>query len=310
MLLEPFAEVACISDRNLSYGDNANAVLAINTNTNTAYNFYLTSSTSVNIYATPINCGKFKLQGGGLTPLTAYTNKITATLPNSYDIASAGGCYYHFDFANNNLVLFGVPTENGTTLYKDVISLETGAVTHSAITVTGALLWKFTGDNTATGYKNTPLSIPTKAIVYNGNLFVYGNKGTGDYEKHPTKVFKIDLAAPANITEVTMPSGYKFDGQAGSRTNERFTSLGGLIVHDSFIINGDVLYPTAQKNIAITAANIYASDGVSAPAFGIGAALNSIAVNKCYLATKFNLANAVTKTEAQSMSVEYTLTEV
>lgn len=307
-LLNPFADVACISDR-YAYGDNANAVLAVNGNM--AYNFYLVDNTTVHIYKTPINNTKFKLQGGSLKPLTAYTQMITATLPSSYAISSTGDCYYHFDFANDNLILFGVASEGGTTLYKDVISLSDGTVTHSTITVTGALLWKFTGQSNNTGFGNTPLTIPTRAMVYNNHLFVYGNRGTGSYDQHPTKIFKINLANTADITEVDTTDAEQFDGQSGSRTNERFTNMGGIIVHNSFLINGDKVFPVEKQNVSIAAGHHLGNpDSISAPSFGIGSNLNMISICKLYLATKFNLDTPVTKTSAQSMTVEYTLTEV
>lgn len=307
-LLNPFAEVACIS-KSYAYGDNANAVLAVNGNL--AYNFYLVDNTTVHIYKTPINNTKFKLQGGSLDPLTAYTQMITATLPSSYAIRSAGSTYYHFDFANDNLILFGVPTEGGTTLYKDVISLSDGTVTHSDITVTGALLWKFTGQDNVTGYGNVALSIPTKAMIFNNHLFVYGNRGTGGYDGHPTKIFKINLANTADITEVDTTDAEPFDGRSGSMTNERFTNMGGIIVHNSFLINGDKVFPVAKQNVSIAAGHHLGNpDSISAPSFGIGTNLNMISACKLYLATKYNLPSAVTKTSAQSMTVTYELTEV
>ena len=52
-------------------------------------------------------------------PITAYTKPVVvATLPNSYNKGNGDGdCYYWFDFDNNRLVLFGVPTVLGETLY-------------------------------------------------------------------------------------------------------------------------------------------------------------------------------------------------
>lgn len=307
-LLNPFAQVACQS-KNYVYADDARAILAINDNI--AYNFYLVDSTTVDIFKTPVNNTKFRLQGGALEPQTAYTTKITATIQN-YKIASSGGCYYHFDFTNNKLILFGVDTQNGSLLLKDEIDLTSGAVTSSTITVTGCKLWKFTGQDNVTGYQNTPLTIPTRAMIYNNNLFVYGNRGTGDYDKHPTEIWKIDLANTGNISQVNTDLATPFDGQSGSRTNERFTNSGGLIVHDSFIINGDKVYPVNSKSAPISGNYIYSDpEGISAPVFGVGtnAQTNAISVNKCYLATLFNLDTPVEKTPTQSMSIEYTLTQ-
>lgn len=309
-LLNPFVSVACAS-KNYSYGDNANAVLAVDGNL--AYNFYLQDSTTVNIYKTPINNTRFKLQGAALEPLTAYTQKIVATLPNSYAISSAGSCYYHFDFTNGKLILFGVPTEGGTTLYRDDIDLTSGNVTHSSITVTGANLWKFSGQDSSstTGYQNTPLPVPTKAMLYDNHLYVYGNRGTGEYDRHPTKIFSINLANTADITEIDTTDAEKFDGQSGSRTNERFTKLGGIIIHDSFLINGGKVYPVSEKNVNINnGQHLGSSEGIVLPAFGINGDMNSISVSKLFLGSKWNLDSAITKNSSQSMTLEYTLEEI
>lgn len=309
--LNPFVNVGCIS-KSYAYGDDGVPVLAIDGNV--AYSIYLVNSTTVDVFKTPINNTKFKLQGGSLAPLTDYSSKITVTIQD-YNIADKGGCYYHFDFANEKLILFGVPTQGGERLLIDEIDLSNWSnqtSTQSYVDVSGAKLWKFTGQDggNSTGYGNTPLSVPTKAIIYNGYIFVYGNRGTGDYDRHPTKMFKVNLSNFADQNEIDTTIAEQFDGQSGSRTNERFASLGGIIVHDSFLINGDKVFPVAKKNVAINAGHIFGSDGVSAPCFGINTTLNSVAVTKLYLATKWNLGGAVTKNASQSMTVEYTLTEV
>lgn len=307
--LNPFVEVGCIS-KSYAYGDDGASVLAIDGNV--AYTFYLVNSTTVDVFKTPINNSKFKLQGGSLAPLTDYSSKITVTIQD-YNISAKGGCYYHFDFTNQKLILFGVPTQGGERLLVDVIDLSNWSnqtSTQTYVDVSGAKLWKFTGQDNPTGYNNVPLSVPTKAIIYNGYIFVYGNEGTGEYNKHPTKMFKVNLSNYADQNEIDTTLAEQFDGQSGSRTNERFTSLGGIIVHNSFLINGDKVFPVAKQNVAINSGHIFGNDGISAPCFGIGGSLNSVAVTKLYLGTKWTLDSAVTKNASQSMTVEYTLTEV
>ena len=307
--LNPFVEVGCIS-KSYAYGDDGASVLAIDGNV--AYTFYLVNSTTVDVFKTPINNSKFKLQGGSLAPLTDYSSKITVTIQD-YNIGGKGGCYYHFDFTNQKLILFGVPTQGGERLLVDVIDLSNWSnqtSTQTYVDVSGAKLWKFTGQDNPTGYNNVPLSVPTKAIIYNGYIFVYGNEGTGEYNKHPTKMFKVNLSNYADQNEIDTTLVEQFDGQSGSRTNERFTSLGGIIIHNSFLINGDKVFPVAKQNVAINSGHIFGNDGISAPCFGIGGSLNSVAVTKLYLGTKWTLDSAVTKNASQSMTVEYTLTEV
>lgn len=303
--LYPFVDIGCLS-RSYSYGDNADAVFGINGNT--AYTFYLVDNTTVDVFKTPINNTKFKLQGGSLLPLTAYTTKITATLPNSYAIEGKGGCYYHFDFANNKLILFGVPAQEGTTLYRDDIDLDSGVVTHQTITVTGVSLWKFRTWSSPTGY-TSPLNVPVKAMIYNNHLFVYGTKPAGSYNTpHPRSIYKINLANTSDITEVDTTEFNTFDRNGGNCITERFANAGGIIVHESFLINNDKTFELARNDASTKSYAI--PDNISSPSFGIGTNLNTISVCKLYLATKFNLPSVVTKTSAQSMSVEYQLSEV
>ena len=91
--LTPFANVASVTGQ-YAYGNNSAAVMAVYNNM--AYTFYLTNDTSVNIYKTPVNVTRFKLQGGALNPLTDYTERVTATIQD-YDLPSQGACYYYFD---------------------------------------------------------------------------------------------------------------------------------------------------------------------------------------------------------------------
>ena len=310
-LLAPFADIGVIS-RSYAYGNNANAVLGINNNL--AYNFYLVDNTTVRIYKTPINNTKFKLQGGSLLPITDYTTAITATLPNSYNRQQDHGyynnCYYWFDFANNKLVLFAVPTEGGNTLYRDNIDLNDGTVTHQDITITGAQLWKLRMNEGSWYGLGIP---PTPAMIFDNHLFLYGYDSNGSYYA-PNLMYKLNLSDTTDVTQVDTSTYSSFCPPANARANERFTVLGGLIVHDSFLVNGDKTFALAQTNIGdatdVPLYNYIFHDKISSPIFRLSVSSNMVSVCKLYLATKFNLPSAVTKTSAQSMTVEYTLTEV
>lgn len=302
--LNPFANVASIN-RQYAYGDNATCPLAIDGNT--AYNVYLVNGETVHLYKTPINNTAFSMQGGALVPRTDYTETITATLPNSY-ATTRQGYYYWFDFDNNKLVLFGVPTQGGTTLYRDDIDLTTGNVTHSSITVTGAQLWKF-NVNSNKVYDTRP----TKAIVYNNHLYIYGYTNT---YTDANKIFIVNLASTGDITEVDMSdfSDYRFSRRLDSYDafhviNEDFVNLGGIIVHKSFLINGDKLYPVQSAERRADTSSTLATGGIVAPNICPTGAENVISVCKLYLATKFNLDTPVEKTPTQSMTIEYTLTQ-
>ena len=312
-LLRPFAQIGCKSKSYTEFGDNAKTPFGVNGNM--AYGFYLyddNGTSKVHIYKTPMNVTKYKLQGSSLVPLSTYTTRVDATLSYAYgtgDIASK--CYYHWDFANNKLVLFGVKTEDEDDLYKDTIDLDTGTVTHQDIEVTGAKLWKFRLWSSPTGYVGD-IPYPTKAMIYNGYLFLYGTAPTGGYNvSHPRKIYKVNLSNTTDISEVNTTDFSTFDVYEGNGICDRYASLGGIIVHDNYLINGDKTFETYIDWTPQTVNRNYANPtSISSPCFGIGASLNSVAVNKLYLATKWNLDSSVAKTSAMSMRIEYSLTEV
>lgn len=297
--LDPFADVGAIS-KSYTYGDNANAPMAINGND--AYTFYMVDATTVDIYKAPINSIKFNLQGGSLAPLSAYATKTVATVA-SCSFTRRGEVYYHFDFTANTLTLWRVPTEGGTTLLQDVISLADGTVTSTSITVTGASLWKFHiyGGN---------LDTPCKAIVNGGYLYVYGYSNNAT---KPDKMYRIEISTPGNIAEVDTSDFSQFyypsDTWNGIQ-NERITTHGGLIIHDNFLINGNKTFGLNQKYLQYNYNKAFGNyGGISSPVFGINNSQNTVSVCKMFLGTKFLLDNPVTKSSAQSMTISYELTQ-
>lgn len=305
--LNPFVHIGCLS-RSYSYADNANSAFGISGNT--AYSFYMVNNTTVDVFKTPINNTKFKLQNGSLLPLVDYTTKITATLPNSYALTDHAGLYYHFDFANNKLILFGVPTQGGTTLYRDDIDLDSGAVTHETITVTGATLWKFKVPN---NYDASPwdVLVPVPAMIRDNRLFVYGY---GSSYLRPNKLYGINLSNTSDIIEIDTDDYVFYTGDGRVVVSDRMAVLGGLIVHGSYIVNGNTVYKTAvdapSTSNRARSYHYLLPNSISSPVFGNGLEVNMISACKLYLATKYNLPSSVTKTSAQSMTVTYELTEV
>lgn len=305
--LNPFVGIGCIS-RGGSYADNANTAMAVNGNM--AYNFCLTNTTTVHIYKTPINVTKFKLQGNALLPISAYTQMVSATLPNAY--RTNASCYFHFDFANNKLMLFGVPGNHQTTLYKDVIDLNDGTVTHTDIT-SQAPLWGF-HTSTRSGFSTgSDMQAPTRAIIHNNYIYVYGSEHIASVNgQHVTKMYKINLTDTTDQVEIdTSLVDFCFDGEDTSATANLVATVGDLIVQQNYIVNADVLYPLTINRPS--RANLYdyaIQNANSSPVFSTSNSLNTVYACKLYLATKFNLDTPVTKTSAQSMTVEYMLTEV
>ena len=312
--LNPFVNVGAIS-KSYSYGDNANVPMAIYNNK--AYSFYLVNTTTVDIFITPINCTKYKLQGNSLAPLTDYSTKITATLPTAYPNNKV--CmYYWFDFANNALVLFGVASLGGSTLYKDVISLSDGSVSHTDITLTGVKLWQFNTAYNDYGGLSYPVA-PTPAMICNNRLYVYAISGTGsgNYQRHADKMFSVNLANTADIVEVDTTDYNNFSTKAEAgvnflRSNQEFAVIGDTIIHRNFIINGYKTYAVNQDTLDYTRyAKYYTfNNELCSSLVGVGGSQNAVEVCKLYLATKYNLNSPVTKTSAQSMTIDYTLTEV
>lgn len=305
--LSPFVGLSGIS-RSGSYADNANTAMAVNNNM--AYSFYMTDTTTVHIYKTPINNTKFKLQGDALLPISAYTQMVSATLPNAY--RTNASCYFHFDFANNKLMLFGVPSNHQTTLYKDVIDLTDGTVTHTDIT-SQAPLWGF-HTSTRSGYSTgSDMAVPTKAIIHNNYIYVYGSEYIASKNGyHLTKMYKINLADTTDQVEIdTSLVDFWFDGEDTSATGNLVAISGDLIVQQNYIVNADVLYPlTISRPSRYNLYDYAIQNANSSPTFSTSDTINTVYACKLYLATKFNLPSAVTKTSAQSMTVEYQLTEV
>lgn len=305
--LSPFVGLSGIS-RGGGYADNANTAMAVNNNM--SYSFYMTDTTTVHIYKTPINVTKFKLQGNALLPISAYTQMVSATLPNAY--RTNASCYFHFDFTNNKLVLFGVPSAKGTTLYRDDIDLNDGTVTHTTIT-SQAPLWGF-HTSTSSGYGfGSDMLVPTRAIIHNNYIYVYGSEHIASVNgEHLTKMYKINLADTADQVEIdTSLVDFWFDGDGTSATGSLVATIGDLIVQQNYIVNADVLYPlTISRPSRYNLYDYAIQNANSSPAFSTSDTINTVYACKLYLATKFNLPSAVTKTSAQSMTVEYTLTEV
>lgn len=309
--LNPFADVGAIS-KSLPYGDNANSILAINDNI--AYTIALTGNTTVKVYKSPVNCTKFKLQGGSLTPLTDYATSIEVTLTESYGRSYNGDFYYWFDFTNDLLYLFGIPTQGGRVVYVDTVDLSNftnQTATHREITFadTNVKLWKFYlwQQYAASLYDYRP----TKAMVFNNRLYVYGYT---DSAYTPNKIHWVDLTNDAiqGTVDVSHFSsfGYRSNTDGYHRIGERFTNMGEIIVHRSFLINGDKVFKVSDGVQQATQADTLPIEGISSPHVGLVSSVNAVSVCKLYLATNWNLDSAVTKNASQSMTVEYTLTEV
>ena len=125
-------------------------------------------------------------------------------------------------------------------------------------------------------------------------------------------MFIVNLANTADITEVdTTDLNTWFDGEAACASAGRVSWLGGIIASESYLINGDKLFPLTINKYGRTTNRCYVMpNSISSPMIGINRTDSMVSVCKLYLATKFNLDTPVTKTSAQSMTVEYTLTEV
>lgn len=158
------------------------------------------------------------------------------------------------------------------------------------------------------------MSVPTQALILNGNIYVYGCSDSAHRCVADT-LFRINLSNTADIEQIDTDdmSAFTADTYDGdwTKTTGRHASLGGLLVQNSYIVNGGKCYQTAGTTTYRTANYAYSQPNkISSPVCGANISANAISICKLYLATKFNLPQPVQKTASQSMTVEYTLTEV
>ncbi len=306
--LDPFIDVASKS-RITPTEINGSVMFAVKNNI--TYSFKVTGAGVLTLYKTPVICSKTKLQGNGLIPLTDYAEATPINLGHNFSGDNA--CMFHYDLANNTLKIFSVYstgyTVTPTDLVIDTINLATGTATTTTQTInlTDYYLWSFRTFVTGSGYTN--IRYPLQAIVIGNYLYVPICSET--YRPDPDAYVRINLTNFTDIDDITNNTG---------ESNLFYVLTGAIAVNGSkaistngYLIDGTNLYKLSahggRTNYNYT--RYYAGQGNIALYDGLNTdALNRAIVSKLYLATKFNLPSAVTKTAAQSMTVTYTLREI
>lgn len=223
----------------------------------------------------------------------------TVTIGTTY----GGYPYFAFDKATDKLYLF-YNASSSTTVYVDIIDFSdfdnVPTPTHAVWTLEESV-----GAFMVDGNQPIPCALP----IANG--YVYLPKGSNN----ASGFLKVNLSS---IAEQTYMSG-TFKGSTGVFIPN---AANRVIAGKCFVINNDVLYPTAIGTPDVIATRNYQSkwgDTVLDQSSGLvnlamlhdhNASSYYPSVSKFYLASKFNLPTPITKSNTQSMVVTYTLTEV
>ena len=253
----------------------------------------------------------------------SYGRKFTITSSNITFYANP--CYY-FDSANKRLWLFSNMTNtsqayDNTHIKYIVIDCESETeIAHGTIT-------SDTSDIACLGYCSDGQSISYRPMAYTmniikaGNYFFFPTSNGASYQALNIKGYKkINITNQADQASVSFNDVQNYYTQpvygggliiAAGRPTSTFPSTGR-------VVNGNTGYTCAAGDIPTNGVVDAYADPYKPSSFrnsicgqtGNTILTRSIIANKMILATKFNLPSPIQKTSSQSMTVEYTLTEV
>lgn len=157
------------------------------------------------------------------------------------------------------------------------------------------------------------LTAAATSLTFNSNDMFFLTED-GDYiityNYTASKVYKIEVANPTNVVEVTVNGSPTF----GSQTRERY-SIGkrhyfSNAVYDETLgqIYINNLSANNYENLYVKAGDVYKDDNTLIAMMSGYSGVSRVYRNNGYLATVNNLANAVTKDSSQTMKVIYSLT--
>lgn len=142
---------------------------------NTSYAFEIDKSGIMTLYVTPMYIDRPTSDNSGLNPITSLSETFTIDLGHPF--ISNNNCMFHFDYANNKLLIFSVYTDDDITnltpkeLTMDSIDLSTKeSVTESANS--SSYLWTLRYNQTDVTYKS--YGAPIQAPIV-GNILYYPN---------------------------------------------------------------------------------------------------------------------------------------
>ena len=148
---------------------------------------------------------------------------------------------------------------------------------------------------------------------FNGNIYLPRNDTSG------IRFVRVNIASSSDQSEINTVAGV---GATGSTGVFMPNTTGRVIAGKNFVINNGVLYPTSiGEPDSVNSTNYQNQWFHSTLDQGVGLvgsvfkrnganALYYPSASKFYLGTKYNLPEAVVKTNNQSMVITYTLTEV
>lgn len=311
--LDPFLDIACKS-RTAPTEITGAVIFALKNNV--AYSFKVTGAGILSIYKTPVICSKTKLQGNGLIPLTDYTETTTINLGHGLTLNGDNNVKFKFDLATNKLYLFTAYSDTTSPwsirpvqLIIDTIDLSAGTATSSTQTLNLVDKYLWTMRYHSGGYRVFPY--PLQAVVIGD--YLYWETCTGTDGPAPDGYIRINLTNFTDIQDITDNTGIT-DSYVRSNMASCGVAVNGAkaITTSGLMFEGTNLYSMAVHSLRDwTKSFYYTSEGNIAAFDGLSAgSVNRAIMSKLYLATKYNLQSAVTKTAAQSMTVTYTLTEV
>ena len=314
-----------ISDETLfgQYDDVSGFVFAIGNDGDYSVEHVFFETNSVMVYIK-----KFPFHKAGLFERWSVNNdfvrkfKITSSNITFY----TNPCYY-FDYENKLLYLFSNMTSTSLAYSKDhinyiVIDCESETeVSHGTIISDTANIACLGYVNTNEGY-NWKCRANTSAIIKSGNYFYFpiatsAGLGVSGYKKI-NFTNQSDQSTVAFNTAQGFYTQPVFGGDLLISCGNQWNEMGAV---SGIVVNGTTGYSCKNASLTGSVSNSYsmAYGNPYKPSFyGMGVGGNSngavterfILANKMLNTTLFNLPSPVQKTTSQSMTVEYTLTEV
>ena len=259
------------------------------------YNFEK-SGTSVTLTRFPMPYKKAGLVAQNYNYLTGVQSSRTITMQTSFGNFPS----FYFDKATNILHLW-YNTSLSTTVQYDTINLSDWdhiTTTHASWTLQTAV--------GSLAHDRGPITIP----VYNGYVYLPIMNGN-----NISKYLKVNISSTGDEAEIS--ASEKNSGVFIPNTSGR------VLVGKDFVINNNTFYKTALASPdELNAFNNYNHWTHSTLDSGVGLTQMTYkrrgilthtfytSTSKFYLASKFNLPTAVSKSNTQNMVVTYTLTEV
>lgn len=278
--------------------------------------YYNTNKLTVHVRRFPFSkVGLFETY----TP-TTRERVFTVTMPFSTYFLPA----YHFDYANKLLWIFNNTTDIGqystTTVNYCVIDCESEEITTSGTIVSDTENLPPLCCSSGNGNYYDQCRYDYAQILKDGN-YIYLPTGTvGRWTTGDAPIVTVNGYKKINLSNQSEQSSITFN--TGRTVYRSVIKDGGLLVQSGTVVNGDVGYDCVDQFPSYSESDAYYGWEFASPhrqvtyasprgtGFREATVATYILANKLLNTTKYNLPSAITKTASQSMTVEYTLTEV